>query len=124
MRRRELRLRKERLERREERSKPPKRKGSDHLLERASQSLKERREYIISLNQQESQELQSKIKMPRLHPSRRRESRLQSESHSTRLLMPLTPDQTAIKQDKPSKPQDQSPSQSEEAVRRSLLKTS
>jgi hypothetical protein len=116
-RKRESKLRKERSEKREERNKLLRKRDSDHLLERTNQKL------IESLNNR-SQELQDKTKMLKHHLLRKRESRLQSESHNKKLLMLHMLDQTVIKLDQSKRPQDQSLNLSEEEERKSLLRTS
>jgi hypothetical protein len=57
------------------------------------------------------------------HLLRKKESRLQLESHNKKLLMPPMLDQIVTKLDKFKRPQDQSLNLSEEEVKKSLLKT-
>lgn len=116
LRKRELKLKKERSEKREERNKLLRKRDSDHQLERTNQKL------IESLNNK-NQEPQDKTKMLKHHHLRKRESRLQSESHNKRLLMPLMPDQIVTKLEKFKRPQDQNLNLSEEEVKKSFLRT-
>jgi len=57
------------------------------------------------------------------HHLRKKESRLQLESHNKKLLMPLMPDQIVTKLDKFKRLQDQSLNLSEEEVKKSFLRT-